>query len=151
MVLLVLLFGATGYYRDVFFRHLNAQISVAEFGNPQFAFQFGLDFMQQLSLDEMKLLKWKATIFFFMLNLLLSLLVIRIWFHERINYLLIAGMYAGVLFLSAIGFLAGKIAPAFSEQGYYFARWLMGAAQSPVLIMLLVVLLIGKNDKVSES
>lgn len=147
IILVVLLFGASGYYRDVYFRHLNAQISVAEFGSPQFAFQFGLDYMMDFSLEELKALKWKATIFFFILHFLFSLLVLRIWFHERMNYLLISGVYLVVFILSGIGIFIGKMAPAFGEQGYYFARWLMGAGQSPLLLMLLVILLIGNKQK----
>lgn len=138
----VLVFGALGYYRDVLFRHVNSQISVLEYGSDAFGFWWGTGFLENFTLEGLYRFKWVGTIVFAFMNFGLSLMVLLVWFRSKKNVVLLSLMYAAVFFMAAIGMLIGKLLPGAAEYMYYFSRWLMGAAQSPLLVMVLLVLLV---------
>lgn len=140
IIAFILAFGALGYYRDVLFRHVNSQISVLEYGTDTFEFWWGSGFLQDFSLSGLYRFKWIGTIVFALLNYGLSLMVLLVWFRSKKNVVLLSLMYIAVFFMAAIGMLIGKLLPGSAESMYYFSRWLMGAAQSPLLVMILVVL-----------
>jgi hypothetical protein len=138
----ILAFGALGYYRDVLFRHVNSQISVLEYGSDAFEFWWGTGFLEHFTLEGLYRFKWVGTIVFAVLNYGLSLMVLLVWFRSKKNVVLLSLMYAAVFFMAAIGMIIGKLLPGAAEYMYYFSRWLMGAAQSPLLVMVMVVLLV---------
>ena len=147
---MIFLFACCGLYRDAFFRHLNAQISVLEYGTDSFEFQFGLQFMGNMSLAALLKLKWIATLGFSLVFFGISCLGIRIWFHRREHYFWLILIYAAAIVLSALAMLVGKIS-GMQEQWYYFARWMMGAAQSPVLFLIVAALLLSPLAKSTST
>lgn len=143
IVLMILLFGITGYFRDVIFRYANAQIGLLEYGGEPFDFYPGLSFLGILTLKQLYIFKWTATFFFLLITWSYALLATRIWFNSKIHFRIVHVSYAALFLLAGTGFMIGKI--LHSVQGYYFARWLMGAGQSPVLLMILMVVFVGKE------
>lgn len=137
----VLLFAALGYFRDLVFRYTNAQINLLEYGGEPFPFYPGLKFLGILTLKQLYLFKWALTVFVFLLHWLIAFFIIRIWFRKKENFRLLHFSYLACILLGAIGFLLGKLFS--SDHGYYFARWIMGAAQSPIIIMIVLAALIG--------
>jgi hypothetical protein len=60
-------------------------------------------------------------------------------------------LYGSAFVLAAIAMAVGKIIPAIQELSYSFSRWIMGAAQSPVLFMLLSIFLIGEKQLIQKQ
>lgn len=144
----VLLYAVLGYFRDLVFRYTNAQINLLEYGGEPFPFYPGLKFLGILTLKQLYLFKWALTVFVFILHWLIAFFILYIWFRKKENFRLLHLSYLACILLGAIGFLLGKLFT--SDQGYYFARWIMGAAQSPIIIMILVAAFIGSH-KLSYS
>lgn len=137
----VLVYALLGYFRDLVFRYTNAQINLVQYGGDPFPFYPGLNFLGILTLQQLLLFKWGLTVLTFLIYAALGLVILKIWHPSKQNYQLWFLAYLACLFLGAVGVLFQKISG--SEQGYYFARWIMGAAQSPLIIMIFVVALLG--------
>jgi hypothetical protein len=140
IIFLILVIIVTGFVRDSLFIHLNAQTGVADGSYEQFDLPFAWSFIRGLSYADLIRLKWLFTLLFFIVYLGYSLVVTRWFFPSRRNYIITLGVFGFVFLLSAVSILIGYVMPAYANQCYYFSRWLMGAAQSPVLIMLLTLL-----------
>jgi len=151
IVLLLFLFSALGFYREIFFRYTNSWISVVEWGSPEFPLKYGMGFLKGMSLGQLQALKWIATAAFAVSFLFIGLLGIRLFFPKRRNYLYWIILNACVFVLAAMAMASGKIIPGIHELSYTFSRWLMGAAQSPVLFMLMSIFLIGEHQLIQKQ
>lgn len=136
LILLVLL----SFLRESFFLHLNAHIGIKEGHYTPFSEPDVWHFMGNFNLSALYLIKWIFTAIFACLFLLLALLSVRWFFSQHQKTKTVYTVYISTFLLSAIAILLGWLIPVIKESSYYFARWLMGAAQSPVLNMLLVIL-----------
>lgn len=146
IALLLFLFAVLGFYREIFFRYTNSWISVVEWGSPEFPLKYGMGFLKGMSLEQLHVLKWIATAAFAVFFLFIGLVGVRLFFPKRRNYLYWIMLNACVFVLAAVAMVGGKIIPGIQELSYTFSRWLMGAAQSPVLFMLLSIFLIGEKQ-----
>jgi hypothetical protein len=151
VLVLLFLFAAVGFYREIFFRYTNSWISVVEWGYPEFPLKYGMGFLKGMSLGQLHLLKWLATCFFAFVFLGIGLFGIWLFFPKRRNYWYCLILYGSAFVFAAIAMAVGKIIPAIQELSYSFSRWIMGAAQSPVLFMLLSIFLIGEKQLIQKQ
>jgi hypothetical protein len=96
-----------------------------------------LKFLERFSYYSLYYIKWILTLFFSLLFMGLSLLIIRV-FYGSVNYTrwtLFA--YAALFILAALFFCGGYLINHW-ERGYIFARFLMGIAQGPIPLMVLL-------------
>lgn len=125
------------FYRDYFFRCINAMLLAWDY-DMDYPMPTHLSFFEQLEYSTVMNLKWFFTLFFAFLFYLISHLAINYQFsnknYNRITFYLCAGLTVLSALFIGIGFLTS----ALSERMYEFAHFLMGLAQSPMVLMVLI-------------
>ena len=126
-----------GYYRDFVFKNVNALIQ-----SHQFSFDFSmpssLSFFERFELNTLLKIKWLLTILCSLLYLILSVISINILFQNKKYMRITIGVYLTLAFASATFMTAGYFFPLISKNMYFFSRYLMGMAQSPLVLMILI-------------
>jgi exosortase F-associated protein len=137
LIIMAILAVLTGYLRDTVFKTINAILRAADLEQDYFLPAF-ISFLQNFEYQTLVNLKWFLTLFFSLLYLILSIIIIKTLFKDS-KYLKITTLtYIGVLLISAGFIAAGLIFKNSSEKMYEFARYLMGMAQSPIILMILI-------------
>jgi len=149
---LILCLIVSGFIRESFFKSVNVLLKSKQGVN---YFSEGSDFWNFMdAYDEIQLvrIKWMATLFFVFLFLGLGILLIYVLFGEKKYILYTIAAYAGILILSGIALGFGKLIPSIDTKAYYFARWMLGAAQSPLLpaLIAIVIFYIVKQNPAKE-
>lgn len=130
------------FIRETLFVYTNAQISVLEFGNEPFNFFPGMGFLGEMELNSLYTFKWLMTLVFFMLFWLLAVLCLYLFYNAKKLYKYVHVTYAVILLLSGASILAAKLLGGTAAgEAYSFARLLMGAGQSPLVLMILLPVL----------
>ena len=97
-----------------------------------------LSFLQEYEYDTIVNLKWLLTVLFSILYLFFSILAVKLLFNDRKYFKITLLIYLGILIVSGLFITTGFIFESTSEKMYEFARYLMGVAQSPIILMLLI-------------
>lgn len=155
---ILLVFGAIlaillGYLRDSVFKTINALLRAWDLNQDYFLPKY-LSFLENFEYETLANLKWVLTLFFSFLYLLLSVFVIKLLFSSKKHLEITIFTYLGIIALSGIFILTGMVWNPASEKMYEFARYLMGMAQSPVILMILIPtfkLLEKENNKTSKQ
>lgn len=137
LIIVAILF--LGFFREMIFKNINALLQAwdAEMEYPMPAF---LKFTESLDYGTVVNLKWLLTLLFSLAYLIISLITVKILFHTSKFTRITIAAYAGIIVLSALFMLAGFLFKSDSEKMYEFARYLMGMAQSPIILMILIPL-----------
>jgi len=107
-----------------------------------------LSFFEQLEYTTVMNLKWFFTLFFTFLFYVISHLAINYQFSNKNYNRITFYLFAGLTVLSALFIGIGILSSALSERMYEFARFLMGLAQSPLVLMVLIpAFLLAEKDK----
>ncbi|CAN5519616.1 hypothetical protein BH10BAC1_BH10BAC1_12520 [soil metagenome] len=137
LVFMAILIIGSGYLRDSIFKSMNALLRAWDLNQDYYLPRF-LSFMENYEYETIVNLKWVLTVLFSILYLLFALIAIKLVFNNR-NYLKITFYtYIGIIILSGIFISIGFIAKGSAEKMYEFARYLMGFAQSPIVLMVLI-------------
>lgn len=127
----------SGYLRDSIFKSMNALLRAWDLDQDYYLPRF-LSFLENYEYNTIVNLKWVLTLLFSFLYLLFSVIAVKLIFDNR-KYLKITFFtYIGIIIFSGLFILLGYIFNGTSEKMYEFARYLMGMAQSPVLLMILI-------------
>jgi hypothetical protein len=126
-----------GYYRDFIFKSINALLKAWD-AEMDYSLSPSLHFLENYEYDTLVNIKWGLTLFFTLIYLLISLLSIKILFDKKKYLIITLGMYGCILLLSIILIGIGYCFTSLSEKMYEFVRYLMGIAQSPIVLMLLI-------------
>jgi hypothetical protein len=126
-----------GYYRDFVFKTINALLQAKDY-DAVFTAPPTLQFLDHYSAAGLIKLKWALTLLFTLVYLGLTLFTIRIVFDEQKYSRLTIGVYIVIMLLSGILMLMGYAFDGLAERMYEPARYLMGLAQSPVILMILI-------------
>lgn len=133
IILIVIFILVFAFLRENFFKNINAQINSLSDSDSNFQISYWLTFLTPLSSPALLKIKWIATFVFALLFLLFTVIILRIWIGKNEYKYLPHLIFLGVFLLSGIAMLIGKIIPSVYSSAYYFSRWLMGSAQSPLL------------------
>jgi hypothetical protein len=126
-----------GYYRDFVFKSVNALIQSYEL-NKVYSTPPSLSFFENFDYYALIKIKWILTLLFSLFYLAVSIISIKILFENN-NYLRITiGVYIALALVSAIFMTTGYFFPGISHNMYSFSRYLMGMAQSPIVLMILI-------------
>ena len=149
MIAIILL---AGFYRDFVFKSINALLQAWDH-DLDYEMPAGLRFFRNYNYDTIVNFKWLLTLLFSLFYLLIAVAVVRFMFRSRRFVLITVGAYAGILFLSAVFIGIGLVFKANPEKMYEFARYFMGMAQSPVVLMVLIPAfkLAGKENQDAAS
>jgi hypothetical protein len=134
-IALLLLF--LSFYRDYVFRSINALLMAWDY-NMDYPIHSSLSFLKNVEYNSVVMFKWVLTILFSLFFLLLLLWAVKVLFNNK-NYRNISiATYIGVFAIAAVFMLCGYIFTSTTERMYEFARFVMGMAQSPLILMILV-------------
>lgn len=136
-----------GFLRESFFQNLNTMIDFKSRNPIQFELPNIWNFLGEMNSGSLSTLKWVATLIFAAFFYGLTLLLIRFIFPNSNQFFFVTFTFVGVLILSGISILLGKLLPEIYSSTYYFSRWLMGAAQSPLLPGFICIALFYSHEK----
>ncbi|MCW3071678.1 MAG: hypothetical protein JWO44_1568 [Bacteroidetes bacterium] len=136
-LLVIALLLATGFYRDFVFKSINALLQAWD-ANVDYYLPPSLRFFENYEYDTLLRIKWILTFAFSLVYLLISVITIRYIFGRKKLIMITVWTYAGIMLLSGIFMLTGIIFSSASEKMYEFARYFMGMAQSPLILMILI-------------
>jgi hypothetical protein len=129
-----------GYFRDFVFVNINSLIQAKTY-KQEFMMPFTLSFLNKFDYSTLIILKWLNTFLFCFLYFIITLISLQLSFakSENENFTIITlTSYGAILLISALLILIGFIFSSTSEKMYEFARYLMGMAQSPIILMILI-------------
>jgi hypothetical protein len=139
--ILVLLIVCTllllGYYRDFVFRTINTVIQAKEY-DAAFTSPPTLQFLDQYTYEGLIKLKWTLTLLFTLVYLGITLFTVKIVFDKKKYNRITIGVYAVIMLLSGLLMLTGYVFNSLLETMYELSRNLMGLAQSPIILMILI-------------
>ncbi|MFL5763715.1 MAG: XrtX-associated membrane protein [Bacteroidia bacterium] len=135
--LLLSLIILSGYFRDYIFKSINALLRAWD-NDQDYFLPAPLSFLENYDYDTLVNLKWLLTLLFSLFYFLLSVWALRLLFGDHRYRKLCLLTYAGIITISGIFIASGYMFTGISEKMYEFARYLMGMAQSPVLLMILI-------------
>ena len=128
---------ATGFLRDTVFKTINAILRAWDLDQDYFLPPF-ISFLQNLEYQTLVNLKWLLTLFFSLIYLSLSIIIVKTLFKGNKYKRITVFTYFGVFVVSAGFIVSGYVFKSSSEKMYEFARYLMGMAQSPIILMILI-------------
>ena len=137
IVIITFLVVFAGYLRDSIFKTINALLRSWDLDQDYYLPPF-LSFLENFEYDTLVNLKWLLTLIFSLVYLFISIITIKLLFNNSKYVKLSIFTYLGIIFISGIFILSGYIFTGISEKMYEFARYLMGMAQSPVILMILI-------------
>jgi hypothetical protein len=136
-ITLGLVFLGSGLFRDFVFMNVNEQIRVVYYHSPDSVLAPSMKFLEQYSYSTLYYAKWGLTFLFTFLFMGLTLGFVRLLFKEKRFIRLTLWAYAFLFVAAGLFFLGGFLA-GHSENGYTVARFLMGMAQGPIVLMVLI-------------
>jgi hypothetical protein len=144
---------ALGFLRDFIFVNINYIIDRLYYNLEVYYYHSFYDFLEPLDVSGLMTLKWILTLLFTLINLGLSVVILKLLFTK--SQMPLKLLYLGylVLFLVASMFvLIGKFG-GLTDLGYTLARRFMGVLQSPVPLMIVsaVHLLFDRNMPTAKS
>ena len=124
-----------GFYREFIFVHINEQLFALWYDEPSRASD-RIPFLKSTDYYTLYYAKWFLTVFFAALFYVAIVGVLKVIFNA--NYWKELGVIYGVLTVGAIiamglGYVTNSV-----EDLYIIARFLMGIAQSPLLLMIMI-------------
>jgi hypothetical protein len=128
-----------GYLRDFIFKKINALLQAWDH-DMDYDMPNPLIFLTNWEYDSVKNFKWILTLIFWGIYLLITLITVKILFRKNSFIKITSGVFIGILLISGLFMLAGFLINSTSEKMYEFARYLMGMAQSPIILMILIPL-----------
>lgn len=137
LALIISLLLFFGYYRDFVFKNINGLLKAWDY-NITYSLPPSLQFFENYDYDTLSNIKWLLTLLFSIIYLLIALKTIRLLFENKKYTRITLIAYIAVTMVSALCIAAGLIFKNTSETMYEFARYLMGMAQSPIILMILI-------------
>lgn len=148
---LLILLVLVGFYRDFLFKSINALLKARDF-EMDYSMPDGLHFTENWSDHSLQLAKWVLTMVFTAVYFTLTLIAIRTLFGRSRAFYFTLLPYLFLIALSGLSMLVGFLFANFSENAYEVARYLMGIAQSPLVLMILIpAMKLSAKEKTSIS
>jgi hypothetical protein len=135
--LIIALILFIGFFRETTFKSINALLQAWD-ADWDYDMPFYLDFLKSLDYDTIVNLKWLFTLIFSFFYLLICCYTVKVMFNSVLFKRITIGAYIFITVFSGIFIVIGMLIPHSSTKMYEFARYFMGIAQSPVILMILV-------------
>jgi hypothetical protein len=139
----------TGYCRDFVFKSINALLQAWD-SDKDYYLPASMRFIESYDYDTILDIKWLLTFLFSAVYLAIALLTIRVLFRNRRFLKITIVAYTGIVVLSGIFMLFGQLFRS-PDKMYEFARYFMGIAQSPLVLMILLPLFKISEKEQAES
>jgi hypothetical protein len=136
VTLLVILFVATGFFREFLFVNVNEQRRVAYYQSGDSQVAPSMQWLTAFDDTTLYYAKWPLTLLFTAIFAGLTALIMRIAFDDkrlvRVTWLVYGGVFAIAFLIYAAGWLTGN-----SESTYEISRFVVGIAETPALLVVL--------------
>jgi hypothetical protein len=137
ILLLILFYIMTGFFREFIFLNINEQSRVTYYHETDSHVALSMQWLSGLSYATLYYSKWALTLFFTAVFTFLATIIIRLWFDDKklVKFTWITYSIAfvlGLLFYLA-GYLTGDIANT-----YDIARFLAGLTETPAMLVILL-------------
>lgn len=134
---IALLFVAIGQVRIFLLENINYQLYFLYYNTEKSSMHDMLSSLGSISYDNLMLVKWSLTIAFTIVIFLSSLWALTLVFHNKTYNKILAVAYGVLVFASFLLYISNGL---FGEPdgGYYAARFVMGIAQSPMPLLILL-------------
>ena len=124
-----------GFLRDYIFININYIVDSLYYNHEVVHYHSFYSFLEPMDVSGLMTLKWMLTLVFTLVNLLLSVIILKQMFkNPEMPLTLLYASYLALFIISGLFYLAGKIG-GFPELGYTLSRRFMGTLQSPVPLM----------------
>lgn len=133
----VIILIALSFFRESVFVNINTHMWHLFYHNDKTYLAPYLSFLQQLSYSQFYWFKWALTVFFSLLFLFLSCIIIQLVFKEKKFIRWTIYSFAAIMAVSALAFVIGKLLNR-SEDGYIISHFFMGMIQSPFVLIFLI-------------
>ncbi len=137
ILLLGFVFLSLGFIRDFLFLNVNEQTRIAYYHSSDSQLAPSLHFLTAYSYSKLYYLKWALTFVFSVIYMGLSVGIVKVLFAGKKYLRWTVFAYTFLIILAGIFWYGGYLA-GHSENGYLISRFLMGMAQGPVVLMVLV-------------
>jgi hypothetical protein len=97
-----------------------------------------LSFLENYEYDTLVNIKWLLTLIFSLIYFVIGIFSLRLVFGDNRYLGLLITAYLSVIVLSVMFIGTGMLFSGVSAKMYQFARYLMGMAQSPIILMILI-------------
>lgn len=144
---------ALGFLRDFIFVNINYIIDRLFYNLEVYYYHSFYDFLEPLDIAGLMTLKWVLTFIFTLINLGLSVIILKqLFVQPKTPLQLIYFGYMVMFLVAGLFFIFGKVSD-FTDLGYTLARRFMGVLQSPVPLMIVatVHLLFDRNMPAADS
>ncbi|MEO6902809.1 MAG: hypothetical protein ABI315_06630 [Bacteroidia bacterium] len=138
IVLLILLITFFGYYRDYIFVSINAHLKALTYDVDSPPLPAILSFMKDCEYNTIIKIKWVLTFLFMLIYLGISLLALKLIFNNRNYYYIAIGLYMSITLVAGVFMVMGFLIKSTAPTMYEFSRYIMGLAQSPLILMILI-------------
>lgn len=138
---------ALGFLRDFIFVNINYIIDRLFYNLEVYYYHSFYDFLEPLDVSGLMTLKWVLTFLFTVINLGLSVVILKKFFvNPKMPLQLLYLGYVVMFLIAGLFLIFGKVS-GFTDLGYTLARRFMGVLQSPVPLMIVatVHLLFDRN------
>ena len=126
-----------GYSRDLIFKSINKILQSSDHHTIDTLPRF-LQFLENYDHTTLLNIKWLLTILFSLIYLAITIIAIQLLFKNKKYIRIIFTVYIVIILISALFIGLGLLFKNTSETMYEFARYLMGIAQSPIVLMILI-------------
>lgn len=133
----VLLIIALSFFRESIFININAHMWYLFYENDKTHLSSYLKFLKSFSYKEIYWFKLGLTIFFSMIFLFFSCIIIFLIFKEKKLIRWTIFSYLTIILVAGMAYLTGTLFNSL-EQGYLISRFFMGMVQSPFLLIFLI-------------
>lgn len=139
------------FYRDFVFKSINALLQAWDY-DMDYPIHPTLSFLKKYEYSTVYNFKWFLTLFFSGIFLFLLIWTIKVLFNNK-RYRTVAILsYLIITILSALFMFVGYIFTDLAEKMYEASRFLMGMAQSPIILMILIPLfLLSEKEKMNKK
>ncbi len=135
LIIISLLF--VGFYRDFVFKNINALLQAWD-ADMDYQMPTSLQFLTKYEYHTLENIKWGLTLLFAIIYLAIALITIKFLFNNKKFSRLTIYTYIAITVVSALIMAIGHLFPSITDKMYSLARYLMGMAQSPIIVMILI-------------
>jgi hypothetical protein len=144
IILLAATLAVIGYFRDFAFVNINYKMESIYYHKYEFKLPTALSFLDNFSYSQLYYLKYTLTFFSILGYLIVSLLIVFLYFKENKYVKIVFFSYLIVTLVSCLAFLTLIIFTNYNT-AFFSARKILEIIESPVLIMILFPILIFKE------
>jgi hypothetical protein len=136
-LLMALLLGLTGFFREFVFENINFQIYKLYYNYEGYTLPESLSFLEKYPAETLNLIKYPLTLFTVLVYFGYSWLIQRRFFPGKNYFFINLGAHLVFILIGILFYLYGILFNDFST-GYKFSRIFFDFVQTPLLIFILV-------------